>query len=325
MDSLDASTTTFCQNSINSSLGGGTVQEFSRGWADPDALQVMGQGEQLVEAPCHAIPMDFRSNGGRGQDVMSGIAGLGSGSCAVGGGGSGSGSGSGSVSDQEGLQGMGTDGGNDMSAGEEVPPNERKRLRRMYSNRESAKRSRLRRQELLHNLEVQVAELRVEKIALMKKFESHAKQSLAHAEENKQLKAEVLALRKELMCAVQCPAGSGGSLSETATSYNHTSLSCDKTCTTSLACGEMNEGMERSDGVKPSLAASTGEQAQKLQCLVKLQPPPCLVSSGEKLVRGCSGKSYECGSASEDALLKPEAGTSAPRQEFTETLCVTES
>ncbi|KAJ8478447.1 hypothetical protein OPV22_022174 [Ensete ventricosum] len=78
---------------------------------------------------------------------------------------------------------------------ENMDPADEKRLRRMISNRESARRSRRRKQAHLSELEAQVAQLRVENSSLLKRLADINQKYNEAAVDNRVLKADVETLR----------------------------------------------------------------------------------------------------------------------------------
>ncbi|XP_073115947.1 bZIP transcription factor RISBZ2 isoform X4 [Elaeis guineensis] len=78
---------------------------------------------------------------------------------------------------------------------ENMDPADAKRVRRMLSNRESARRSRRRKQAHLSELEAQVSQLRVENSSLLKRFTDINQKYNDAAVDNRVLKADVETLR----------------------------------------------------------------------------------------------------------------------------------
>ncbi|GAQ87262.1 Putative basic region leucin zipper-containing protein [Klebsormidium nitens] len=78
------------------------------------------------------------------------------------------------------------------------PKDQKKKIRRRLSNRESARRSRARRQSQLDTLEVQVAELRVSNAALLKKAQDAAQGLAEHSKNNEAMREEIAMLRQTL-------------------------------------------------------------------------------------------------------------------------------
>lgn len=106
--------------------------------------------------------------------------------------------------------------GTDEDGGEQAAQDP-KRLRRMLSNRASAKRSRQRRQERLGDLERQSAALRVEHAALARKFRDATDQARKAGEENQRLRSEMAVLQaevEELRASRGRTAGMGGEIGE---------------------------------------------------------------------------------------------------------------
>lgn len=91
------------------------------------------------------------------------------------------------------------EGENNMN--EQIDPASAKRVRRMLSNRESARRSRKRKQAHLTELETQVAELRVENSALLKRFGDISQKYNEAAVNNRVLKADLETLRAKVQMA----------------------------------------------------------------------------------------------------------------------------
>lgn len=82
-----------------------------------------------------------------------------------------------------------------------MDPADAKRVRRMLSNRESARRSRRRRQAHLTELETQVAQLRVENATLLKRLTDISQKYNEAAVDNRVLKADVETLRAKVKMA----------------------------------------------------------------------------------------------------------------------------
>ncbi|CAM6033055.1 unnamed protein product [Sphagnum compactum] len=85
-------------------------------------------------------------------------------------------------------------------------PGDEKRVRRMLSNRESARRSRRRKQAHLSDLEMQVAQLRVENTSLVKRLIDINHKFSAAAVDNRVLKSDVEALRVKVKMAEELAA-----------------------------------------------------------------------------------------------------------------------
>ncbi|KAI5566684.1 hypothetical protein POPTR_013G040700v4 [Populus trichocarpa] len=84
---------------------------------------------------------------------------------------------------------------------ENMQPADAKRVRRMLSNRESARRSRSRKQAHLTELETQVAQLRVENSSLLKSLTDISQKYNESAVDNRVLKADVETLRAKVKMA----------------------------------------------------------------------------------------------------------------------------
>ncbi|KAF2287849.1 hypothetical protein GH714_002949 [Hevea brasiliensis] len=84
---------------------------------------------------------------------------------------------------------------------ENMDPANAKRVRRMLSNRESARRSRRRKQAHLTDLETQVAQLRVENSSLLKRLSDIGHKYNGAAVDNRVLKADVETLRAKVKMA----------------------------------------------------------------------------------------------------------------------------
>ncbi|EEF31109.1 light-inducible protein CPRF2 [Ricinus communis] len=84
---------------------------------------------------------------------------------------------------------------------ENMDPTDAKRVRRMLSNRESARRSRRRKQAHLTELETQVAQLRVENSSLLKRLTDISHKYNESAVDNRVLKADVETLRAKVKMA----------------------------------------------------------------------------------------------------------------------------
>ncbi|KAK8968332.1 Light-inducible protein CPRF2 [Platanthera guangdongensis] len=81
-----------------------------------------------------------------------------------------------------------------------VDPSDAKRIRRMLSNRESARRSRRRKQAHLSELDTQVSQLRVENSSLLKRLTDISQKYNEAAVDNRILKADVETLRAKDAC-----------------------------------------------------------------------------------------------------------------------------
>lgn len=90
-----------------------------------------------------------------------------------------------------------------------VDPSDMKRMRRMLSNRESARRSRRRKQAHLSDLEMQVQQLRVENSSLFKQLNEITQKFNDAAVDNRVLKSDVEALRAKVKMAEDMVARSG--------------------------------------------------------------------------------------------------------------------
>ncbi|KAF5739541.1 putative Light-inducible protein CPRF-2 [Tripterygium wilfordii] len=84
---------------------------------------------------------------------------------------------------------------------ENMDPADAKRVRRMLSNRESARRSRRRKQAHLTEVETQVAQLRVENSSLLKRFTDISQKYNDAAVDNRVLKADVETMRAKVKMA----------------------------------------------------------------------------------------------------------------------------
>ncbi|KAJ1701215.1 hypothetical protein LUZ63_000994 [Rhynchospora breviuscula] len=84
---------------------------------------------------------------------------------------------------------------------ENMDPSEAKKMRRMLSNRESARRSRRRKQAHLTELEAQVSQLRVENSSLLKRLSDINQKYSDAAVDNRVLKADVETLRAKVKMA----------------------------------------------------------------------------------------------------------------------------
>ncbi|GMI94530.1 Arabidopsis thaliana basic leucine zipper 63 [Hibiscus trionum] len=98
------------------------------------------------------------------------------------------------LSDEEELEG-------ENETMENMDPADAKRVRRMLSNRESARRSRRRKQAHLTELETQAAQLRVENATLLKRLNDISQKYNNAAVDNRVLKADVETLRAKVKMA----------------------------------------------------------------------------------------------------------------------------
>ncbi|RDX63485.1 Light-inducible protein CPRF2 [Mucuna pruriens] len=89
----------------------------------------------------------------------------------------------------------------ETSMNENMDPADAKRVRRMLSNRESARRSRRRKQAHLTDLETQVSQLRGENSSLLKRFTDVSQKYNDSAVDNRVLKADVETLRAKVKMA----------------------------------------------------------------------------------------------------------------------------
>ncbi|KAH7543244.1 hypothetical protein FEM48_Zijuj02G0164000 [Ziziphus jujuba var. spinosa] len=100
------------------------------------------------------------------------------------------------------------DGETEMT--ENMDPTDAKRVRRMLSNRESARRSRRRKQAHLTELETQVSQLRVENSSLLKRLTDISQKYNDAAVDNRVLKADVETLRAKVKMAEETVKGITG-------------------------------------------------------------------------------------------------------------------
>eukprot|EP00850_Spirogloea_muscicola_P017556 SM000152S01544 [mRNA] locus=s152:106263:111399:+ [translate_table: standard] len=111
--------------------------------------------------------------------------------------------GSGSSREQSDEEGARSEGEDELLASLEnvTDPDEIKRIKRMLSNRESARRSRRRKQAHLSDLELQVAQLRMENSGLAKRLSEIGHKYNDAAVDNRVLKSDVEALRAKVKMA----------------------------------------------------------------------------------------------------------------------------
>eukprot|EP00850_Spirogloea_muscicola_P000630 SM000002S05710 [mRNA] locus=s2:1740625:1744099:- [translate_table: standard] len=111
--------------------------------------------------------------------------------------------GSGSSREQSDEEGARSEGEDELLASLEnvTDPDEIKRIKRMLSNRESARRSRRRKQAHLSDLELQVAQLRMENSSLAKRLSEIGHKYNDAAVDNRVLKSDVEALRAKVKMA----------------------------------------------------------------------------------------------------------------------------
>ncbi|GAQ84358.1 bZIP transcription factor family protein [Klebsormidium nitens] len=104
------------------------------------------------------------------------------------------------VSEAEDDKGCRSGDGNDSQDedGKDMGPDDERKYKRMLSNRESARRSRRRKQQHLSELELQVAQLRVENTTLIKRLTEIGQKYNEAAVDNRILKADVEALRAKV-------------------------------------------------------------------------------------------------------------------------------
>ncbi|XP_027160960.1 light-inducible protein CPRF2 isoform X1 [Coffea eugenioides] len=93
------------------------------------------------------------------------------------------------------------EGEEEIEVTENMDPADAKRMRRMLSNRESARRSRRRKQAHLTELETQVSQLRVENSSLLKRLTDISTKYNEAAVDNRVLKADVETLRAKVKMA----------------------------------------------------------------------------------------------------------------------------
>ncbi|KAG6552193.1 hypothetical protein Mapa_006041 [Marchantia paleacea] len=93
------------------------------------------------------------------------------------------------------------DGDDGVVNDQNLEPGDLKRVKRMLSNRESARRSRRRKQAHLSELETQVAQLRVENTTLVKRLTDISQKFSDAAVDNRVLKSDVEALRAKVKMA----------------------------------------------------------------------------------------------------------------------------
>uniref|UniRef100_A0A7N0U9U6 BZIP domain-containing protein n=1 Tax=Kalanchoe fedtschenkoi TaxID=63787 RepID=A0A7N0U9U6_KALFE len=143
--------------------------------------------------------------------------------------------------------------GSDQSDYDDVEqnnPTDFRRMRRMESNRESARRSRKRKQAQLQDLESQVDQLRGENASLFKQLSSAAQQFKDAATNNRVLKSDVEALRAHVKLADEMVAR--GSLTSSLNHLLQTHLS--------LPLAMSSHGLNRLANVSPTMTIP-GEEA----------------------------------------------------------------
>lgn len=149
-----------------------------------------------------------------------------------------------------------------------MDPSHLKRVRRMQSNRESARRSRRRKQAHLNDLEIQVAQLRVENSSLFKRYtEINQKYSEASVD-NRVLKSDVEALKakvkmaESLVPSAAAAATTGFALQNTSQVQSAVSLRY----TTGFFDSPANNVLQKEDGLYMNMAQSTGTRGSSLTC-----------------------------------------------------------
>ncbi|KAL2511744.1 Basic leucine zipper 63 [Abeliophyllum distichum] len=105
------------------------------------------------------------------------------------------------TSGSSGEQSDDDEGEGETETTQNMDPADAKRVRRMLSNRESARRSRRRKQAHLTELETQVSQLRVENSSLLKKLSDISQKYNEAAVDNRVLKADVETLRAKVKMA----------------------------------------------------------------------------------------------------------------------------
>lgn len=148
-----------------------------------------------------------------------------------------------------------------------MDPSHLKRVRRKLSNRESARRSRRRKQAHLNDLEIQVAQLRVENSSLFKRFTEINQKYSGASVDNRVLKSDVEALRAKVkMVESMVPKAATAGFPFQNTSQVQSAVSLRYT--TGIFDSPATNVLQGEDGLYMNTAQSTGTGGSSLSCAI---------------------------------------------------------
>lgn len=148
-----------------------------------------------------------------------------------------------------------------------MDPSNLKRVRRMQSNRESARRSRRRKQAHLNDLEIQVAQLRVENSSLFNRFTEINQKYNEASVDNRVLKSDVEALRAKVkMVESMVPKAVAAGFPPQNTSQVQSALGLRYR--TGLFDSPATNVLQGEDGLYMNIAQSTGTGGSSLTCAI---------------------------------------------------------